>query len=541
LAAFYSISQVTLKQIDPFVKVMQTERSVPAFNEIHSVAYDEVLTLQLLLQSTQKKQDVRLTFSSSKISKAVLDKIKIYRQGYIKVSPKIHAPSHDKLSAANNLFPDPLFPEKSFSPTPDANIPMTLELPITSGISVGNHIVFINAVDATNKVLATTSFTMQVYNVKVPAKKMNYVNWYHDSEFQLMNNGNNVKDFSPEYWAQFKRIVQACKEYGQNIFTINPFFLIQFKKNKGTYSADYTHLDRAIDIILKEVGMEYVLARQFALRKSGWEDPFALQMPNFYNDTQYWMETKFISDKEVVNFYNWFLPSYHSHLKNKLVLSKYLHHIGDEPLAANEQSYRDIAAFIRKKTPDLKTIEAVSDANLLEHIDILVVQLGELSFRYDDVMRRVQNAKKEIWFYTANHPQGNYANRFIELPLIKTRLLPWAGFRYNLKGYLHWGLNFWGRKPFEDATKVMFDGPIEFPGGDAYIIYPGYQSVILSTRFLEMRNGLNDVALLELLKAKNPNAATRIALELVQDFQNYNTNTKFFISKKKEILELLSR
>jgi hypothetical protein len=106
---------------------------------------------------------------------------------------------------------------------------------------------------------------------------------------------------------------------------------------------------------------------------------------------------------------------------------------------------------------------------------------------------------------------------------------------------LHWGLNFWGRKPWEDATKVMFDGPIEFPGGDAYIIYPGYQSVVVSTRFLEMRNGLNDVALMELLKAKNPKAANSIALQLVQDFQNYNTNSKFFISKKKEILELLTK
>jgi hypothetical protein len=253
------------------------------------------------------------------------------------------------------------------------------------------------------------------------------------------------------------------------------------------------------------------------------------------------METRFLGDKELMNFYNWFLPSYHTHLKNKRVLPRYLHHIGDEPLAANEQSYKDIAYFIRKNTPGLKIIEAVLDANLVDFIDILVVQLGELSFRYDDVMRRVKSAKKEIWFYTANHPQGNYANRFIELPLIKTRLLPWAGFRYNMKGYLHWGLNFWGRKPFEDATKVMFDGPIEFPGGDAYIIYPGYQSVILSTRFLEMRNGLNDVALLELLKLKNPAAATNIVQQLVQDFQTYNTNTSFFMSKKKEILELLTK
>jgi hypothetical protein len=497
LCSSHCFSQVTLKQIDPFVKVMQNEKSVAAFSEIHHVAYDEVLTIQLLLQSTQKKENIKLTFSSPKLSNAILDKIKVYTQGYIKVSPKIHAPSHDKLSAPNNMFPDPLLPGNLFTTTPNKNIPITLELPIATGISTGIHIIIVNAVDVSNKVLAVGSFTIQVYNVKVPAKKLHYSNWYHDVDYALMNNGKPVKAFSPEYWAQFKRIVQACKDYGQNIFTINPFYLIQFKKNN---TADYSQLDKAIDIILKEVGMEFVLARQFALRKPGWEDPFALQMPKFYSETEYVMDTRFIGDKEVMNFYNWFLPSYYGHLKSKKVLPQYLHHIADEPIAANENSYREIATFIRKKTPGLKIIEAVNDANLVDYIDILVVQLGELSFRYDDVMKRVQNAKKEVWFYTANHPQGNYANRYIELPLIKTRLLPWVGFRYNLKGYLHWGLNFWGKKPWEDATKVMFDGPIEFPGGDAYIIYPGYQSVVVSTRFLEMRNGLNDVALMELLK-----------------------------------------
>jgi hypothetical protein len=536
-----SFSQVTLQQIDPFVKVMRTEKTVTAFNEIHPVAFDEILSVQLLLKSTQKKEGIKLAFLSPKISQETFNRVKTYRQSYIKVSPKIHAPSNDKLSSPDNFFPDPLFPEKSFSLASNIGVPITLEFPITSNIPPGIHIISVTATDALDKVLAFTSFTIQVYNVKVPAKKMNYSNWYHDVDYALMNNGKPVKNFSTEYWAQFKKIVQATKDYGQNIFTINPMFLIQFKKNKQTYSADYTQLDKAISIILDDVGMDYVLARQFALRKPGWEDPFALQMPKFYSDTEYIMDTRFIKDGEVIKFYNWFLPSYYTHLKNRQLLPKYLQHIADEPIAANETSYREIASFIRKKTPGLKIIEAVNDANLVDYIDILVVQLGELSFRYDDVIRRIQSKKKEIWFYTANHPQGNYANRFIELPLIKTRLLPWVGFRYNLNGYLHWGLNFWGRKPYEDATKVQFDGTIEFPGGDAYIIYPGYQSVVISTRFIEMRNGLNDVALLNLLKAKNPKAATNIALQLVKDFQNYNTDTRFFMARKKEVLELLTK
>jgi hypothetical protein len=96
-------------------------------------------------------------------------------------------------------------------------------------------------------------------------------------------------------------------------------------------------------------------------------------------------------------------------------------------------------------------------------------------------------------------------------------------------------------KPFDDASKVRFASETVFPGGDAYIIYPGYRSVILSTRFVEMRNGLNDYAFLRLLSAKNKAAADRIAGQLVKGFTEYNTDTQFFFARKREVLELLTK
>src|SRR5690606_1352327 len=82
------------------------------------------------------------------------------------------------------------------------------------------------------------------------------------------------------------------------------------------------------------------------------------------------------------------------------------------------------------------------------------------------------------WFYTCLWPKGNYANRFIDLPLIKTRLIHWINHKYAIDGYLHWGFNWWTEEPFAETTFINDTGGNLLPGGDSWIVYPGYLSSI---------------------------------------------------------------
>jgi hypothetical protein len=55
-----------------------------------------------------------------------------------------------------------------------------------------------------------------------------------------------------------------------------------------------------------------------------------------------------------------------------------------------------------------------------------------------------------------------------------------------------------------------------------------------------MRNGITDVALLNLLRRRRPADAERINNDLIKSFNQYNLNTTDYFNKKKEILTLLS-
>src|SRR3712207_367471 len=92
-SSFICFTQVSVKQVDPLRKVLKEDKALEPYNNIHPAAYGEVLTIQFVLGSTRNQEGVRLSFSSSTIGKTILDKIKVFRIGYIKASPVTLSPA----------------------------------------------------------------------------------------------------------------------------------------------------------------------------------------------------------------------------------------------------------------------------------------------------------------------------------------------------------------------------------------------------------------------------------------------------------------
>jgi hypothetical protein len=88
-----------------------------------------------------------------------------------------------------------------------------------------------------------------------------------------------------------------------------------------------------------------------------------------------------------------------------------------------------------------------------------------------------------------------YPNRFLDYPLSRVRVLHWINFSENLRGYLHWGWNFWGDDPFGPPSA-------ELPPGDTHVVYPGPQGPLDSIRWEIQRESLEDFEYLHLLAAK---------------------------------------
>lgn len=216
-----------------------------------------------------------------------------------------------------------------------------------------------------------------------------------------------------------------------------------------------------------------------------------------------------------------------------------MQHICDEPEPGNEVSYGEFASYVKKLVPDLKIIEAVHSHGVNNTVDIWVPQLDFLDSNYSFYMQR-KEAGNEIWFYTCLAPQGEYANRFIELPLIKTRMLHWINYKYGAVGYLHWGWDFWSADPLNETAGIIPEAGNIMPGGDAFITYPGKGEILSSIRLEAMRDGIVDYELLKMLERKKPETAKELSRQVIYGFTKYDMDIKGFRQKRKMILTLLS-
>ena len=129
-------------------------------------------------------------------------------------------------------------------------------------------------------------------------------------------------------------------------------------------------------------------------------------------------------------------------------------------------------------------------------------------------------------------------NRFIDYPLLKTRLLHWFNFRYDLTGFLHWGGNYWDADPFGNAEPAIENGKQVLPAGDAFITYPWREknSIHSSIRFEAMREGIEDYELLHALAAKDPEKARQIARKAVPGLTAYLRDVSEFRRVQAELL-----
>ena len=272
-----------------------------------------------------------------------------------------------------------------------------------------------------------------------------------------------------------------------------------------------------------------------------WGGPFIVKVPEKV-DNEWKMKDFNINESKAQNFYNQFFPALVENLKKNGWLDIYMQHIADEPIESNKASYAEISDYVRKLIPGIKVIEACHSSDLDGSIDIWVPQLN---FLKDDFKfyKEQQEKGKEVWYYTCLGPQDNFANRFIEQPLIKTRILHWINYRYGITGYLHWGLNHWRphhNNPYTMTTDMNYAGNT-LPGGDMNVVYPKENKLLPCIRLEAMRDGIVDYELLKMLEAKNPEKAKEVSGKIVFNFDHYDLNVINFRKLRKEILEELSK
>ncbi len=529
--------------VDPLEKVLAEASYFPEKEALSEVVRGENATLQFVVRAPFSIKDLKVAVTPAVKDGKSLPAAKTGFVGFVKVGRTIWDYSRDRIVSASGYYPDPILEQESIDVDFGNAQPIWISIPIPKDAEQGlfKGKVTITGSCGNKSFTLSRDYSVKVYPVTVDRTSLWVTNWFNadTSNLRLMNYGKSVALFSDEYMGLIGKLAKKMAEYRQNVALLSPLSLSEFTHENNKWKIDFTNFDRMVEIFINEGVIGRIEGGHIGGREGDWNSQFVVMVPNDTAGLRNKFDRLQITDPRAQDFYRQFFTALNAHLKEKGWDKIYMQHIADEPTEQNFGSYIKIAKFVKGIVPDIKLIEACHSKNLGGVLDIWVPQLNFMNESYEFYDKQNKSGK-EAWFYTCLAPKGEYGNRFIELPLLKTRFLHWVNYKYAIPGYLHWGLNFWGSNPFGEQTRIQYEGGNILPGGDSWIIYPKDGKLLSSIRFDAMRDGIVDYELLKMLEKKSPEKAKFVSGIIIYGFDKYDNNIEEFRKNRRRIMEALS-
>jgi hypothetical protein len=453
-----------------------------------------------------------------------------------------HTPQAERVAGPPVELPDPLFPDNELELQANRTDCFWLDVELPATIAPGEYRTRIEvSSDGTSVELP---LVLKVHRATVPVEgKLLLTNWFSMRPKEL--GFGDAPPGSDAWFACANLLFDSMWAHRQNMFwtPLGPPYVEPLVTENGELDFDFTLFDAWVEAFSRPRGgsrKTYIEGQPIAWRK-GYDGDVKARIWQVA-DGKPQQSIIEVTDSAAREGYRVFLGALRAHLKEKRWLDRFRIHITDEPHGHQLEPYAVVAGYVREFAPEFQIMEALDvrdDFEFFEkNCDVWVPQLGRFNNTLDRMLRRLAQGK-EVWIYTCLFPNGAYPNRFVDYPLIKTRVLHWINFRWGFTGYLHWGFNHWrGADPFQDL-EPPHGGSTFLPPGDAWIVYPGDRQLLDSIRHETMRDGVEDYELLTLLAQKNPTRAKSLAETVVRSFTDYARDPKTLRQARIELLEAL--
>ena len=360
----------------------------------------------------------------------------------------------------------------------------------------------------TNKEINCHAVKLHVVDAVLPESDLIYTNWFH---YDALVDYFGAELYSEEYFAILENYIRNAVLHGMTAL-LTPAFtpaldtpigmkrmnvqLVKVKVADGKYEFDMSLLERFMRLA-KDCGIKWI---EHCHLFSQWGATSAI---NIYADVcgeekQIFGWDDAADGERYAEFLRAYIPEFLA-LAEKLGFGKnILFHISDEPKEHQAEAYRKALEVVKELIGDRVRGDALSDYHFYEKglVQLPIVD----ACRADDFDGRCDNF---MLYYTGGRPFEGLSNRLVGSSPIKTRMIGSQIFRYNAKGFLHWGYNYY----YGRMTHGIFDPATDPYGyrnmaGASYLVYPGFDRTCRpSIREKQMGDAMNDYRALRLLES----------------------------------------
>ena len=354
----------------------------------------------------------------------------------------------------------------------------------------------------------TIDFTLDVIDAQLPAQTLINTNWFHTD---CIATHYNIEVFSDKYWEYVKNFLKVAVDHGMNM-VLTPLFtppldtkvggerptvqLVGVKVSSGEDKFDFTNLDKWI-AICDEVGIKYLELSHFFTQWGAKKCPKIIAEVDGVQKRIFGWDTK-ASGKAYRSFLTAFAEVFKPYLKEKGLEDKVYFHVSDEPFAAIARHYRKASNIVNELFGEYKIMDALSNIKFYNK------GLVKLPVPANDHIEPFIGNVSDLWTYYCCVQVKGVSNKFFSMPSQRNRVLGYQMYKFNVKGFLHWGYNFWYKQfstgPVDPFTETDAGG--SFPSGDSFVVYPGDNGApLISLRLKVFYDAFQDMRALQLLES----------------------------------------
>lgn len=441
----------------------------------------------------------------------ISDYIEVYRVGNIYSNFPIYEDNdHDCVKTTAGVFPDLL--------TPCGELPRTIydswqtfwfEIDPQNKVEAGVYDVTVRFVSEKDTVLGEETIKAEIIDDVLPEQELISTHWFHSDCLAVWYR---TDVFSDEYWRIVENFVKTYVKYGQNLI-LTPLFtppldteigserptvqLVDVEKNGDEYKFSFANFEKWVDMCLRNGIKYFEMSHLFTQWGAAHAPKIMATVDGEYKRIFGWETDS--AGEEYASFLRAFAPAIIAEIDKLGIREKCYFHVSDEPTKENIETYAPASKIVHELFGEFPIIDALSHFEFYEK-GVVTLPIP-ITSSTDDFKGKVP----QLWTYFCCGPYVDYANRFFALPSRRTRIIGLQMYKYDIKGFLHWGYNFY----FSRLSKVQPINPFqvsdaidEFPSGDAYVVYPGFDGTPqVSLRFKVFYDAYQDMRACKLLES----------------------------------------
>lgn len=406
----------------------------------------------------------------------------------------------------SGLYPDLLRPLENgnLMIRPKSYVTLWITVHSPEGLTPGKYDVKITVKNEWENEEFSTVYALEVLPARLGETDLIYTNWFH---YDSIVDYYRVEPFGEEFYKIFGSFLDSAVTHGMNMLYV-PLFtppldteiggerttvqLVGIERRNGKYSFDFEKLSKFIDFAAAR-NVKYYEMTHLTTQWGAKACPKIMATTENGYERIFGWDTQSLSE-EYKAFLSQFLPALDEFLKSKGVAKRTYFHISDEPNEEQRPYYNEVYDFIRPLIADYKVMDASSD--LESKVDCPVISTTHAT----PIM-----PEKNWAYYCCTAYKECLSNRFFNMPSERNRVLGLQLYLSGVKGFLHWGFNFYSSQysirkinPFLET-----DAGGAFPSGDSFVVYPGSDGTAWDSLRLEVfYEALGDLAALKTLEKK---------------------------------------